>query len=254
MQGESECLSDCGIVPDSYEYKWLDDTIVPLKNPVGEDIRYNKTKGSVFATGVDLGEWLSEHVAGSACRGNTNLVPEFCRVYAEYSEREVLAVHVAKGSTAIADWLPGSAGYDVVVQKTRSAMQKVESKTVFFVWLQGESDAIAGHSKDDYKAALSRLGQALKRDLGIGKFGVIQVGRFANDDRDEAIMSAQEEICAENEDFIMLTNIASQLNRQSQYMNPFIPGHYSAAGLEKLGAEAGKTLGIFVREKSAMRD
>ena len=40
----------------------------------------------------------------------------------------------------------------------------------------------------------------------------------------------------------MLTDIATQLNEQSEYMNPCVRGHYSAKGLEKLGMEAGKTL------------
>ena len=40
----------------------------------------------------------------------------------------------------------------------------------------------------------------------------------------------------------MLTDIATQLNEQSEYMNPHVRGHYSAKGLERLGDDAGKTL------------
>ena len=75
------------------------------------------------------------------------------------------------------------------------------------------------------------------------------MGRFTNDERDLEIISAQTEVCAENSDFLMLTEIATELNAQNEYMNPFVSGHYSAKGLEKLSIDAGNTLGIFVKNK-----
>lgn len=50
----------------------------------------------------------------------------------------------------------------------------------------------------------------------------------------------------------MLTDIATELNKQNEYMNPFVDGHYSAKGLEKLGAEAGKNLGLFVKNNGTL--
>ena len=38
----------------------------------------------------------------------------------------------------------------------------------------------------------------------------------------------------------MLTEIATELNEQEEYMNPYVKGHYSAKGLETLGAAAGR--------------
>ena len=79
--------------------------------------------------------------------------------------------------------------------------------------------------------------------MGIDLFGIIRVGRFTNDNRDLDIISAQDEICREDEDFAMLTDIATELNQQNEYMNPHVKGHYSAKGLELLGNAAAKTLG-----------
>ena len=252
MQGQSEALTRTEIIPNSYEYKYLTDEIVSLKNPVGENITYDKTQGYLFDNGSDQREWLSLHVAGSACYGHTNLVPEFCRAYTKATGNQVIAVHIAKGSTVIADWLPGTDGYDIIVEKASAAIAKVNSKEqakrIFFVWLQGESDAINGNSKNYYKQKISELCRALKSDVGIEKFGIIRVGRFTKDERDIEIISAQDEICRENNDFLMLTDTTCQLNKQSEYMNPCVGGHYSAKGLEKLGFEAGKSLGLFVRK------
>jgi len=242
MQGQCECLSENDTVKGAYEYKFLTDELLPLKNPVGENITYSTEKGYEVTPSTNASLWLKQHALGAACYGNTNLVPSFCRTYTENTERQVLAVHAAKGSTRISDWMPDSPIYQVLIQKARGAIEKVKPERVFFVWLQGESDAIAGMTKDDYKAALHRLCAALKAELEIDLFGIIRVGRFTNDDRDLKIISAQDEICREDGDFAMLTDIATELNEQNEYMNPFVKGHYSAKGLEMLGRAAAQTL------------
>lgn len=244
MQGQSEALTSTDAITNAFEYRYLDNQIIPLKNPVGEDITYEKTRGYRYNGSVNPEDWLKTHITGSACYGNTNLVPEFCKAFTEISGNKVLSVHIAKGSTVIGDWFPGSVGYEFMVEKACAAIKIAKSqeniKRVFFVWLQGESDAACGNSKAYYKQKITELCQGLKRDIGIEKFGIIRVGRFTNDERDLEIISAQDEICHENEDFLMLTDIATQLNEQSEYMNPYANGHFSAKGLEKLGAEAGK--------------
>ena len=241
MQGQSECLTENGVVNDAYEYKWLTNEMVPLQNPVGENITYSMDQGYEVTPETRIPLWLKEHVLGAACYGNTNLVPSFCRTYTDITKRQVLAVHAAKGSTRISEWLPGTPIYDVLIRKARGAIQKVNPERIFFVWLQGESDAVASVMKNDYKAALHVLCDALKADLGIDLFGIIRVGRFTNDDRDLEIISAQDEIC-EDEDFVMLTDIATELNQKDEYMNPNIKGHYSAKGLELLGSVAAEYL------------
>lgn len=242
MQGQSDCLSENAVVKDAYEYKWLTDELVPLQNPVGENIAYSMARGYDVTPNTHIPAWLKEHALGAACYGNTNLVPSFCRAYTEITKRSVLAVHAAKGSTRISEWLPESPIYHILVKKARGAIQKVSPERIFFVWLQGESDAIAGVTKDAYKVALRVLCDALKADLGIERFGIIRVGRFTNDDRDIEIIAAQDEICREDKDFVMLTEIATELNQKSEYMNPHVKGHFSARGLELLGSTAAKAL------------
>ena len=242
MQGQSERLSENAVVDNAYEYKWLTDELVPLKNPVGENITCNKSHGYEVTTETKIPAWLDDHVTGSACFGHTNLVPEFCRTYTQNTAREVVAVHVAKGSTTISQWLPKTKGYEVLCEKCHDAIKKVKPERIFFVWLQGESDAIFGTKKEEYKQLLCVLKDALKSDVGIDKFGIIRVGRFTGDERDDEIICAQDEICCDDYDFLMLTDIATKLNEQKEYMNEQYSGHYNAKGLELLGKEASKTL------------
>ncbi len=247
MQGQTERLSDSSIVAHAFEYKWLKDALVPLQNPVGENITYDKKEGCAVTRETDAHTYLKEHVLGAACYGHTNMVPKFCESYIEQTKTDVVAVHAAKGSTVVGQWLPGTPGYDMVVEKSLGAIRKAQETgelgLIYFVWLQGESDACQKCPKEVYKEQLRKLGAGLKKDLGIEKFGVIRVGRFSNDEGDLEIMAAQDEVCEEEEDFVMLTRITTQLNEIQEYMSPEFAGHYSAKGLEKLGEVAGKALG-----------
>ena len=250
MQGQTEQLLDGAVVPGAWEYRLLTDEAVPLCDPVGENIRSDGTKGEAIVwgmTGEQCAQWLASHTLGAACYGHTTLVPAFCRAYREQTGQEVLAAHVARGSTHLALWLPGTDGYRLLVKKAAGALRKAAELgtvgRVFFVWLQGESDAVLGHSRQQYKEELTRLAQALTADVGIHRFGVIRVGRFAGDARDDEILAAQEEICREREEFLLLTDIATRLNEQPEYMNPFAGGHYSASGLVRLGEAAGEAMG-----------
>lgn len=250
MQGESERLSSTDIIAGAYEYRYLTDTAVPLRNPVGEDITYDGTYGFPFTHGTDLKTWLEVHALGSACFGYTNLVPSFCDAYYRKTNRAVLAVHAAKGSSAMDKWMPGTPQYELLVKKSQAAIRYAEAhggaERIFFVWLQGESDAIQVKSKQEYKESITTLFDALSDALGIERFGIIRVGHFCGDSRDMEIIDAQDELCREHNGFLMLTTLTEQLELSADGMHPDIPGHFSARGLELLGEAAGDALAAYV--------
>lgn len=170
MQGQSEALTDTRPVEHSYEYRFLSDSMVPLKNPVGEDITYNKTAGKAVTEKTDLGVWLKEHVAGSSCYGNTNLVPAFCKAYTEMDANRCACSAYGKGEHANSRLGTGNSGiFHDFWKKGKAAVLKAETqytvRHIFFVWLQGESDAIAGTPKSLYKEKIASLAAALEKDL-----------------------------------------------------------------------------------------
>lgn len=258
MQGQSERLSENQPVKDAWEYKYCSNKLLPLCNPVGEDITYAGEKGFAFdfhQKGWDdenaekYFRWRKDMALGSACFGFTNLVPSFCRVYTKKTKRKVVAIHAAKGDTRIHQWQNGGGMYEIMLQKVLRGIENIgeEVDKIYFIWLQGESDAFANVSKAEYLSNLFALKNSLKRDAKIDRFGIIKVGPFAMDERDEQIRNAQEEACAKDKDFVMLTRISSELLKNG-YVNPYYHGHYSAEGLEKLGADAGETLANLVKE------
>lgn len=227
-------------VQNAWEYRWKSGELIPLQHPVGEDVREEV--------------WLA---AASEMGGS--LLPDFCRAYLRETGREVIAVHAAKGSTTIAEWLYGTQRYYYTVKKGLGAIQKAKDLGrlghVYYVWLQGESDALIDTTEQEYLERLISLKNRLKKDLQIEKFGIIKVGHFfpasarepgplqeAHKKKNEAIMRAQSEAATIDSDFIMLTEVCPSLSLEREYINEKAPGHYNNAGMKIIGELAGKAL------------
>lgn len=247
MQGQAEGRYLEGEVCGAYEYRFLTDSIRPLTDPVGENVRADGSEGyPPFTDGIPLQQWLDENVLGEACYKNASLVPAACAAVHAATGREVLAIHAAKGSTQVHQWLPGTDGYTVLLRKVQAGIRKASEthtvRTVSLMWLQGESDSIAHRPREVYAERLIALGEAMQRDFGLERFGIIRVGHFCKTDWDEGIIAAQEEVCASHPLFAMLTRLTAELEQDPENMNPTVGGHFGAVGLEKLGRAAGEAL------------
>ena len=234
MQG-STAQAGTSTAENCLEYKFLTDEFVCVKDPVGEDI--------------------GEDLLRAPANGCGSLVPAFCKAYAK-KKGSVVAVHAAKGNTSIVEWKKGTARYNALIEKARKGIvragENFDLGNVYFIWLQGESDALFKKTEEEYLSGLIELKNNLKQDLGIHKFGIIKVGYFAeyapwapNSGKadDEAIMRAQERATKEDEDFVMLTEICSKLSVKEKCLNPKEHGpHYNNKALDKIGKAAGKTL------------
>ena len=259
MQGETERLTETEAVEGVSEYRFLTDSLVPLQNPVGENIGHDMKPGYRYVYGGDQNQWLRDNVLAGVCFGYTNMVPEFMRAYRKKTGRDAVVVFAPRGSTTVGYWLPGTEGYRAVIEKTKAAIAFLGSETIgerYAVWLQGESDAVYGATRESYRKDLHTLVNALEEELSLTAFTVIKVGYFASLARwvqspheealahDEAIREAQEDVCRENPTCRMLTRIAGDLLLKGDpYLNPEVDGHFGATGLEVLGRIAGNNLG-----------
>ncbi len=233
MQGQTESCPVCPPVAGAREYRALTDTLIPLCHPVGEDI--------------------GEGLLWGAYMGNGSLIPDFCRAYIEVTGHDAVAVHVARGATMLAEWQAGTARFDAMLRKCRGALAAVqrtdELGRVFFVWLQGESDAIAGVSQAEYMAGMYAFRSALMAALPVTCFSLIRVGRFAGDARDIEIIRAQEALAASGE-FLLLTRLTGVCtNDPARWISPFAAGHYNNAAMTLIGETAGKHLGCFAVDR-----
>ena len=243
MQGQTECLPENNeSVKGALEYRYKTDTLIPLQHPVGEDLR-------------------SEKWCAMAHLGHGSVVPALCRAYVQATGREVVAIHAAKGNTVLGDWLHGTQHAYNARRKIAMGIEKVkQSHTVehiYYVWLQGESDALIHTQENEYLQRLIEYKNQLKAQFGIEKFGIIKMGYFLaqgawnmnpNDTEqdkivyNERIMCAQEKAVEQDSDFVMLTRVCVELSQNQEYINPQAEGHYNNAAMEIIGKQAGETL------------
>ena len=246
MQGGSYVLPKnnepvCGAV----EYKWNEKCVKPLCHPVGED----------FSTYIL-----------AAAKGGGSLIPDFCKSYIKESGREVFAIPAACGNTTVGQWLYGTQRYYYAKQKIRDGISYARSMGavdhIYYVWLQGESDAVIETSGEEYISRIKEYKECLKHDFGIEKFCIIKVGYFCavnpwykkeiasneyGKERDEVIMAAQEKLPIFDADFIMLTDVATRISLIDEYQNFDALGHFNNKGYEIIGREAGYALAGYVK-------
>ena len=229
-------------VSGSLEYRYLTDELKPLAHPVGEDI----------GDGILYGAALK----------NGSLVPAFCREYAKKSGN-VVAIHVARGNSRVDEWQKGTERFSVAVDKIRKGIAKAEEQgpvgKIFFIYLQGESDALNRTGTDRYCELLLRLKKDLLKEIRIDGFFLIRVGYFSRyaswmtapekekKKDDEAIMRAQEKLVRAGE-FRMLTRMLKKYSKMPEKLNPkeFGP-HYNNEAMIEIGTAAGKKLSVYKR-------
>ena len=160
MQGQTEGSPACNETVDgAWEYRYLTDSLKPLNFPVGEYVYDGKTI-----------------VLGQSVNGGGSLVPACCRTYVNASGRQAVAVHVARGATTVAEWQPDTLRYQTMISKIRAAKKKIgDVERIWFIWLQGESDALIGTTETEYQRLFERMKNALKQDVGVERFGFIKV-------------------------------------------------------------------------------
>lgn len=234
MQGQTESLPPVETPLNGiWEYRHFTHSLKPIAHPVGEDI----------------GNFLL-----AAHEGHGSLLPDFCKAYRKECSHDVVAIHVSKGATTIAEWLPDNERYNVALDKIKGGIKAAEEHGpighIFYIWLQGESDALTKTTGRQYLRQLTEYKNALKRDVPIELFGIIRVGYFTqNAEYDREIMHAQDVAASTDKDFCMLTRICERLSLDTDYINPYAAGHYNNAGMKLIGESAGEVLGRIAKGK-----
>ena len=238
MQGSTG--EKCWVRPgkNCLEYKFLSDSLVPLVSPVGEDI--------------------GDKILCASALGNGSLVPYFCVEY-EKTGRSLVAVHAAKGDTEISEWLKGTERFETALLKIKSAIEKTKRNypvdKIFFIWLQGESDAIKYTGTERYLERLIQFKNDIKKEIPIDRFTIIMQGYFAayadwakgtfqeKLASDESIMKAFDLAEKTDKDFAVITRVCKELSVDGRYLNYKEHGpHYNNAGMKIIGTEAAKGL------------
>ena len=237
MQGSTGEKCELKPLQNCFEYRFLSESLEPLLSPVGEKI--------------------GENVFLPSANGNGSLVPYFCRKYCD--KKSAVVIHVAKGDTRLSQWLKSTERFGLLIKKIKAGINRTEKtykiNNIFFIWLQGESDALNFTETDEYLSDLIRFKNDLKREIPLTRFAIIRQGYFCAYAEwikepfkeklaaDRAIMRAFDIAVKTDKDFIMLTKICAKLSTDKRYLNAKAFGpHYNNAGMKIIGEKAAKKL------------
>ena len=185
-----------------------------------------------------------------------SLVTSFVNAYYRHTGERVVAVSASRGSAQISSF--NNYLVQDVIERLENAkrvmmQEKVNIRHIYMVWFQGETDAYVGTPKDQYIGGMQKLLHTLQ-PYGVEKCFMIQIGNGMYDGVpfDTATMQGvQEELCNTDDNFVMVSDQAKNLS-EPPYMEDGI--HFTQAGLNLLGDEAGTNAGIYVNIIEEGRD
>ena len=178
-----------------------------------------------------------------------SLATAFVNAYYGQTKERVVAVSASRGSAQISSFNRYLVE-DVIerLEGAKSVMmaQGVNIRHIFMVWFQGETDAYVGTTSDEYVGGMQQLLFTLQ-PYGVEKCFVIQIGNVVMDGEiidTSYIQAVQENLCAGDENFILVSTLPKQIS-EPPYMEDQI--HFTQAGLNLIGEDAGTAAGKYVK-------
>lgn len=224
-------------VPDgtAYEYRAITapDCLFPLTEPFGKD--ENNSDG-VCEPGMKTG----------------SMVSAFVNAYVEETRVPVVGVSCAKGGSAIAEWLPGTAYYRDAVSRMKRCEaflqnHKIQIEHRFMVWCQGCTDGDRGTNPEEYRLQTAKMLHSFQKECGIETCFMIQIGNHRDDPNLYLpIQEAQAALVRQEPSVIMVSRQFATFAARGLMKDEF---HYCQEGYNLVGEDAGRNAGRYVREK-----
>lgn len=177
-----------------------------------------------------------------------SMVPALMNSYYNYTGVPIVGVSASMGGKDISFWATNGDALNETITRYNTAKTWLESNgyTIrhnYMVWCQGETDGRLATTIDTYKTKLKEVFSEMQKQ-GIEKSMVIRIGN----NRDDAtlydnIIKAQTELCAENDDFVMITAELAGMAEDGLMKDT---AHYTQEGYNIAGADAGKNMAYYV--------
>lgn len=215
-----------------YEFRAVTapDRLFPLTEPFGRD--ENDPEG-VYEPGMKTG----------------SLVSAFVNAYVAETHVPVVGISCAKGGSAIAEWVPGSAYYRDAVRRMKRgeswlSAQGIQIEHRLMAWCQGCTDGDLRTDPEVYRQRTSAMIRGLQEDCKIEKCFLIEIGNFRDDpERYLPIRQAQEKLAAEEPDVLLVSRQFASFAARGLMKDEF---HYLQEGYNLVGAEAGRNAGRYI--------
>lgn len=232
MSGTGESIDAPKVIEHAgYEFKAITDPtkLYKLSEPFGE--LENKKNG------IDDGDLKT----GS-------LVSSFVNAYYSGTQVPVVAVSASAGGSSLHSWSKEGTLLPDAVERYNTAKNWLTDngykiRHSYMVWLQGESDGNKGTGADEYIESLKEIVSEMQKN-GIEKCFIIRIGILTDDTQlYDTIIEAQTKLCHDNEDFILISTKAVELENMGLMRDTV---HYSQGGLNIIGSDAGCNMAYYV--------
>lgn len=184
-----------------------------------------------------------------------SLVTAFVNAYYKETGERVVAVSASRGSAQVSSF-NHKLVQDVIgrLENAKRVMteQKVHIRQIYMVWFQGETDAYSGTEEEKYIGEMQKLLNTLQ-PYGVSRCFVIQIGNVTMGDEvvdTSKMQQIQEHLCEEDDNFVLISTLPKTLS-EPPYMEDGI--HFTQKGLNKIGQDAGKNMGIYIRSSEEGR-
>ncbi len=216
-----------------YEYRAVTDpdNLYVLEEPFGE----NENRGALDDT--EILERLG------------SMATAFVNAYYEETGTPVVAISASVGSSSLDGWLnrgrkeEAAARLEAAQEYLRTA--RIRVRHVYMLWFQGEADANLQTAKEEYKTQLRQLVSYME-EQGVEACFLIQIGPDLTDpQKHQEIMEAQLEICEEEDDIILVSELPASLTGEDMKDEGGI--HFTQKALNLIGEDAGRNAGTYVQ-------
>lgn len=184
-----------------------------------------------------------------------SLVTSFVNAYYKEAKERVVAVSASRGSAQISSF--NNYLVEDVIERLEGAKrvmteQGVHIRHIYMAWFQGETDSYVGTTSDQYVGGMQNLLYTLQ-PYGVEKCFLIQIGQvqMAGETIDTSyIQSVQENLCEGDENFVLVSTLPKEIS-MPPYMEDGI--HFTQAGLNLIGEDAGTNAGKYVKSVTGGR-
>lgn len=186
-----------------------------VANGQGYEFRKGKCATGLYTVEEPFGIYADGYLSDPDGVRSGTLVSAFMNTYYSRTNVPVLGVSAARGGTGIDFWNQQEVQQDLLDKynsaKAWCASNNVKIRHRYVVWLQGETDAIAGRSGDEYQKMLKSAFASLFKQ-GVEQVFVIAIGNAGGfPGAYDVIEVAQESLCAKDPHFTLGTNVLHTL-------------------------------------------
>ncbi|HOP11067.1 MAG TPA: sialate O-acetylesterase [Oscillospiraceae bacterium] len=174
-----------------------------------------------------------------------SMVSALCEAYFSLTNIPIVAVSCSMGGTNTDFWHPDKPPIQDAKARLKAADLFLARNGFivrhrFMVWCQGEQDGGAGLPGEEYITRFNAILDRMKM-AGIEKCFVIQIGHRSDADDFDEIIAAQEKLCRENPDAVLVSTKLAELRDWMKDRSHFTQQAYNIAG-----TDAGLNMARFV--------